>query len=130
MIATQENVAPNVREENIDVFVTDTVDVHVEPRVKNPTVASTSVDVVYDDEWYDKLFDDLNNHVFDKGVQDVVVKIVDALIRDICDVHKDVQFDFDFEECNSDGEGFKGDDEPDLMPFRPRKKGNEPKETE
>ena len=52
------------------------------------------------------------------------------MIRDICDVHKDVEYDFDFEECDSDGEGYKGDDVPDLMPNRPTKTGNEPRDTE
>ena len=62
-------------------------------RVKGWKVASTSTDVVYGDDWFDKLFDDLNNHVFDKDVQDAAIKRADALIRDICDVQKDVEYD-------------------------------------
>ena len=46
VIETQENVIPG-RDENVDMFVSDTLAVDVEPRVENPTVASTSTDVMY-----------------------------------------------------------------------------------
>ena len=44
-------------------------------------------------------------------------------------MHKDVGYVFEFEDQDSDGEGYKGDDEPDYMPMRIRKTGNEPRET-
>jgi hypothetical protein len=120
----------SVIEDDVDMFVSDTVAVDVEPRVEKPTVASTSTDVVHDDAWYDQLFDDLNYRRTDKEIQERAIRRADVLIRDICDVHQDVQFDFDFEECDSDGEGYKGDDVPDLMSDRPRRTGKEPRETE
>ena len=119
-----------VIEEDVDMFVSDTVAVDVEPMVEMPTAASTSTDDVYDDAWYDQLFDDLNYRRTDKEIQDRAIRRADVLIRDICDVHKDVEYDFEFEECDSDGEGYKGDEVPDLMPDRPRKTGKEPRETE
>ena len=100
----------------LEKFVTNTVAVDVEPRVEKSTVASTSTDVVYDDDWYDQLFDDLHYRRLDKDVQNAAIKWADEFFRDICGVHKDVEYDFDFEECDSDGEGYKGDDVPDLMP--------------
>ena len=111
------------------MFAATTIAIDVQSRVEKPTTTSISTSDMYTDEWFDKLFDDLNNHLFDKAVQDNV-KRSDELIVDICDVHRDVEFDFDFEERDSDGEGYKGDDVHDLMPFRVMKTRNEPRETQ
>ena len=67
VIAPSEHIMPTI-EENVDMFVTDTVAVDVEPRVEKPTVASTSTDVAYVDAWYDQLFDDLNYRRTDKEI--------------------------------------------------------------
>ena len=58
----------------LEKFVTNTVAVDVEPRVEKSTVASTSTDVVYDDDWYDQLFDDLHYRRLDKDVQNAAIK--------------------------------------------------------
>ena len=115
--------------EESDLFVEDAIAIDVESRVENPTTDSTSIVVLYTDDLFDKLFDDLNNHVLDEAIHNDAVKKADVLVNDICDVHKDVDYDFDFEELDSGGEGYKRDDVPNFMPRRVRKTRNELKET-
>ena len=56
-----------------DLFVSNTLAVDVVSKVENPTPASISIGDLHIDEWFDNLFDDLNNHVFDKWVLELEV---------------------------------------------------------